>query len=590
MKKWGNSRLGRTRGKEEDEEFISRFTHHVLWLTIISVLLGVSASHGWVDGTPYFFEHFPNLKEASAVLSAPAQPNAPQLAVGDRKSFFSINFVTHEQYIVQTTLRAIGGFCYVFVEDSQWRRTAHPRTVKSVRSAFDDAVPADARRGIYQIETKLFGPPPDIDGDKRIYLLLLDIRDGATRRGGFIAGFFSPVNQQRGVLRHPELGVPIRSNELDMLYIDTHPLDAGSQEGLGVLAHEFQHLIHWRYDTNETVWVNEGCSDYAVFLCGYSVRGHVEQFEQNPRVSLVDWPNGTQSQLAHYGAAYLKMLYLHEHYGGSETIAAIVRNRGNGTAGINSALISRGVGRAFPAIYADWKVANYLDNPQLAEGQYAYQNEQLNLRAQREHRSYPIAVKNSILAGYATDYVTFFAGDGNVGLNLAFESDGRQPYDVKAVEFRSGQPVAVHNVPLTETGKGNLLIPDFGRSVEKIILVPSVQPQGDLPGGRGTSSYSYSAQQAGKVEFRTTVLPNPVHPRYWDIIAIPDDSIGVSAPLVTIRSGSVSIRSEQPMIAVQDGAIYTHPLYLSQEVNPANVRWEIFFLGEFVGKGDLGGQ
>ena len=570
-----------------NRQSVSRFTLHVLCLTFY-VLLGVSTAYSWIDGTPYFYEHFgPILKDAAEVPSAPAQPHAPQLALGDRKDFFSINFDTHEQYIVQATLRAIGEFCYIFVEDSQWLRTVNEETVRSMRRAFDDATPADLNRGIYEIQTELFGAPPDIDGDKRIYLLLLDIRDKGTRGSGFIAGFFSPVNQHRGVLRHPEIGIPVRSNELDMLYLDTNPQNAGSEKAFGVLAHEFEHLIHWRHDRDETIWVNEGCAEYAMFICGYQVAGHVSSFEQNPGISLIDWPQGIRSQLAHYGAAYLWMLYLHEHYGGSQTIAAIVNNRANGISGVNSALRSRGVDATFPVIYADWKVANYLDDNEFADGRYGYQNEQLNFRPRREHRSYPVSVQNNVLASYASDYIPFYPSARNGTLSLSFEGDDRLPYDVKAIEFQAGQPATVHDMPLTEMGKGNLLILDFGESVEKVTLIPSVQPKRELRGA-DVSSYAYAAQQIiRKVEFNTTILPNPVHPRYWDIIAVPNHSVGASSPQITVAQGAEPIISATPMKVVRDGAIYTYSLYLSPEIAPENVRWEIFFLGESVESGKL---
>ncbi len=577
----------------------SRITHHAMFLTtpliILFIFMGVPAiSHAWIDGTPYFFERGGFKPVSTVPPSAPAQPNAPQLAIGDRRSFFSIDFRTNQQYTVEATLRAIGKFCYVFVEDSQWGRTVNAGTVESVRRGFDDATPADARRGIYQIETDLFGPPPDIDRDVRIYLLLLDIRDGTTVGGGFVAGFFSPVNEQRGILRDPELGTLIRSNELDMLYIDTHPLDAGSPDGLSVIAHEFQHLIHWRYDPNEEVWVNEGCSDYTMFLCGYSVQSHLDAFERNPEVSLINWPGGTRSQLAYYGAAYLWMLYLHERYGGEGTIAAIVKNRGTGIAGINNALSSRGITKTSPTIFADWKIANYLDDTTFANGQYGYQNERLNLRSRREHRSYPIAVDGNVIDSYAANYIALSASGGDSGLNIAFETDGEYPYDVRAIELRGDDPIAVRNMPLTETGKGNLIISHFGTTrqeprapiVDKVILVPNVQPKNNAPGVI-TSSYAYSAKQGEKVKFRTAVLPNPVHPRYWDIIAVPGDPIGVNAPRITVTAGQGVIASQLPMQPVRDGAIYTYSLYLSPQVTPENVRWQITFLGELVGEGAL---
>lgn len=570
-----------------NRQSLSRFTFHVSHFTLY-VLLGVSTAYGWIDGTPYFYEHFgPVLKDTSEVPSAPARPNAPQLVLGDRKEFFAVNFNTHEQYIVQSTLRAIGEFCYIFVEDSQWLRTVNEETVRLVRRAFDDETPADPNRGIYEIETELFGAPPDIDGDQRIYLLLLDIRDRATRGSNFVAGFFSPINQHRGVLRHPEIGIPVRSNELDMLYLDTDPLNAGSEKAFGVLAHEFEHLIHWRHDPNEAIWVNEGCAEYAMFVCGYRVSSHVSSFQQNPRISLIDWPQGARSQLAHYGAVYLWMLYLHEHYGGSQTIAAIVKNRANGITGINNALRSRGLEATFPVIYADWKVANYLDDTEFADGRYGYQNEQLRLRPHREHRSYPVSVENNVLASYASDYIPFYPSTRNSSLSLSFEGDNRFPYDVKAIEFQGEQPTTVHDMSLNEMGKGSLLILDFGQAVGKVTLIPSIQSEQDLS-GHGVSAYAYNAQQIiEKVEFNATVLPNPIHPRYWDIIAIPSHSISGSPPQITVAQNAESIISTTPMKAVQDGAIYTYSLHLSPEVTPASVRWEIFFLGESVGSGEL---
>ncbi len=566
---------------------VSRFRLHVLPI-VFCVLLGVSTAHGWIDGTPYFYEHFgPALKHVSEVPAAPAQPNAPQLVLGDHKDFFAVDFDTREQYTVEATLRGIGEFCYIFVEDSQWLRTVRQRTVNAIRRAFDDATPADLNRGIYEIQTQLFGAPPDIDGDKRIYLLLLDIRDEAKDGDNFVAGFFSPVNQHRGVLRHPRIGLPVRSNELDMIYLDTHPQDAGSQQALGVLAHEFQHLIHWRHDINETIWVNEGCAEYATFICGYSVKNHLSAFQRNPHISLVDWQGGTVNQLAHYGAVYLWMLYLHEHYGGSQTIAAIIKDRANGIAGVNNALRSRGVEVSFPVIYADWKVANYLDNNDFADGKYGYQNEQLSISPRREHRSYPVSVNKNMLGNYAADYIPFYPNMVNGNLSLSFTGDNHQFYDVKAIEFRDGQPAAIHDMPLTEMGKGGLLILNFGQRVEKVTLIPSVQPEHGLPVD-STSSYAYGAEQiVEKVEFRTTVLPNPVHPRYWDIIAVADHSIGENPPRITVVQGAAPIVSSSPMKAIQDGAIYTYSLHLSPEISPESIRWEVSFLGEPVGSGKL---
>ena len=281
------------------------------------------------------------------------------------------------------------------------------------------------------------------------------------------------------------------------------------------------------------------------------------------------------------------MLYLHEHYGGPQTIAAIVKDRANGISGINSALHTRGIEATFPVIYADWKVANYLDDTEFADGQYGYQNEQLRLRHHREHRSYPVSVENNRLASYASDYIPFYPSSRNSSLSLFFKGEDRLLYDVKAIEFQGEQPMTVHDMSVTEMGKGSLLISDFGQSVGKVTLIPSIQPEQELS-GRNVSSYAYSAQQIiEKVEFNSTVLPNPIHPRYWDIIAIPNHSIGGRPPQITVAQDAEPIVLATPMTAVRDGAIYTYSLHLSPEVTPESVQWEIFFLGESVGSGEL---
>ena len=587
--------------------YVSRSTQNALrHITIIFTVLGVPLAHGWIDGTPFFYDRSSDWVRSEMVLgtegktktvtdrsvdgSVPAQPCVTQMAVGNRQSFFSIDFRKHEQYVVQSTLQKVGKFCYIFVEDSQWGRTVNAATIEAVRHAFDDSTPADLTRGIYQIETELFGPPPNIDGEKKIYILLLDIRDLVTVSGGFIGGFFSPVDQQRGVLRHPEFGTLVHSNERDMIYIDTHPLDAGSEKGLGVLAHEFQHLIHWRHDKDEEIWVNEGCSDYAMFICGFSVEDHVIPFERNASISLVNWPHGTRSQLSHYGAAYTWMLYLHEHYGGAETIAAVVNQRGNGITGINNALHSRNVTKKFSTIFSDWKVANFLDDSQFAEGQYGYKNEDLNLQLHRNHQSHPVAVTGNKLDAYAADYIGLSAIGGEEALNIAFETDGKHPYEIRVIELQSSQPIAVRRVPLTGDGKAQFSIPNFGTTVEQVILVPSVQPEPNSS-MEETSSYAYSTRRGENTEFRFAVLPNPVHSRYWDVIAVPDDTIRVVAPLISVTEGesvvTSVITSKAAMKSVRAGELYTYPLYLSPAVNLENVRWKVYFFDALVGEGNL---
>ena len=575
---------------------IKRMDRIYIRILIISIFIFFNfagVAFGWVDGTPYFFERFStwiqSLESQSSWIieqprPAPARANAPKLVVGEKKKFYAVDFRNHTQYIVDATLRVVGKFCYIFVEDSQWQRTVTPLAVEKIRRAFDESTPADANRGIYQIETAVFGNPPDIDNNPRIYILLLDVRDFYNSRGDYVAGYFSPVNQQHGVIRDPNSGVSFHSNEIELLYIDTHPLQAETPEGIGVVAHEFQHLIHWNNDPNEDIWVNEGCSDYAMFLCGYSVDVHLRPFEREPDTSLINWPAGMQSQLAHYGAAYLWMLYLHEHYGGVRTIANLVRNPANSIASINSTLKSMGYTKSFSQIFSDWKIANYIDDINLDNGIYGYQY--ANPRVTAEPRSYPIDSTNNHVNAWAADYILVSNRILFGSLRVNFLSNPAYHYDVKMIEYRYGKPSAVRDMRLNASGIGQLTVSNYGTEVNQIVIVPSLQPASNVSGNIA-ATYSYSAKLAVKVTFQTDVIPNPIHPKHWDIIAKVSDNIGADAPVITITKNGQALHTNVPMTAIADGEVYSFQLYLPPNIQPDSIAWQIFYLNEKVGEGTL---
>jgi len=258
-------------------------------------------------------------------MLAPALLQPPQ--IGEQRRFCAVNyFKSISAYFTTATCRAVGDYCYIFVEDSQWdKRKVTGTGVAKLKRAFDDATPGDSTKGIYEILTDSIGQPPDdIDLDPRIYILILDIPDGYNGSNNFVAGYFQPLNQNQGNQRDPGTGMQFSSNEVEMIYIDSDPLNTDDILSREILAHEFQHLIHWRSDPNEDIWINEGCSDYAALtLCGYGNgrrSWHLDAFERAPQTSLVYWPYGMVSPLANYGAAYLWIVYLHEHYGGAQTI------------------------------------------------------------------------------------------------------------------------------------------------------------------------------------------------------------------------------------------------------------------------------
>jgi hypothetical protein len=128
----------------------------------------------------------------------------------------------------------------------------------------------------------------------------------------------------------------------------------------GVFAHEYQHLLHDDYDSDEENWVNEGLSDFAEFLVGYGhPDSHVRDTAALPENSLVVWEDqGPLEILSDYGHAYLYMLYLFEQFGGG-VLQDLFLNPGNGIVGADAAL--SGESTTFADVYHQYAPGLYIE-------------------------------------------------------------------------------------------------------------------------------------------------------------------------------------------------------------------------------------
>jgi hypothetical protein len=132
------------------------------------------------------------------------------------------------------------------------------------------------------------------------------------------------------------------------------------------MAHELQHLIHHRFDTEEVSWLNESLSETSMVVCGYPIDiAHMQKFAQKPETALVN--NGYVS----YGACFLFGTYLYEQLG-TEALAYIVRDTAHGPTGLEKTLEMCHRAGKFGAFLEDWVVANLLAVKKDPDPRYAY--------------------------------------------------------------------------------------------------------------------------------------------------------------------------------------------------------------------------
>ncbi len=277
---------------------------------------------------------------------------------GDVRSFWVTDNDTDETFQIEARLVYAGVHVYFWAQ--QGVKTDQGQ-VRKLIDAFDQK--------IYPTNREFFGSEwtPGVDADPRLFILY-------TRGlGDTVAGYFSSSDSYL-----PQ--VIEKSNGHEMFILNADNLSVNEEFAYGVLAHEFQHMIHWYRDRNEETWMNEGFSDLAMFINKYSIGGVDRAFIRDPDIQLTNWPNDGQSTLPHYGASFLFLNYFLDRFG--ETLTkALVAEQDNGMVSIDKVLTEARVadpetGRIITAddLFTDWTLASYLHDGDIGDGRYAYHN------------------------------------------------------------------------------------------------------------------------------------------------------------------------------------------------------------------------
>jgi hypothetical protein len=277
-------------------------------------------------------------------------------------------------------LMADGSGAQIWVQaDLKWPE-GDPRDVPVITCDQAAYMLAEFENNIYPTEVGFFGPPDFHDGSYslleawdyfppgyyydeggRQVILVSNIRDGNYYNPDYslyIAGFYSPSFEayfDRNVMSIDAYDWENR----------TGPDSARPYLYEGVFAHEYQHLLHDDYDSDEEDFVNEGLSMFAEYLTGYATGdGQYSGFLSKPENSLVAWEDqGNIEVLSDYGQAYLFQFYMMEKFG-QAFIQAEFLNPGNGITGINTTLDVFNIQKDFGDIYHDFAVAVLIDSRQ----------------------------------------------------------------------------------------------------------------------------------------------------------------------------------------------------------------------------------
>lgn len=394
--------------------------------------------------------------------------------VGSKKNWWAADISADSFYQVSSTCRAVGNYSYIFVEDAIWKKNVDNYAVQKVLEAFESKTPANSSKGIYQTNIETFGNPPDIDGDPKIIILILDIKDGYTGSGGYIAGYFHSVHEDTKYQY---------SNKAEILFLDGVQNNLNSADGLetamSTTAHEFQHMIHWNYIKEDETLFDEGWSLMAEVINGYPI------FEQSyyasePEHYLFDWRRDSSTEvLKDYSRAARFALYLKEKFG-TQIFKTYLETKIKSSNGLEISLSKLGYNKKFTEILEDWFIANYLNNKSVNPN-WGYDYSGLPKMKSVLHTNPNISNTNSTYK-YGVRYITFSNGKE---LNIIFNNFGNN-LKIKAIK------IGTNTARVEDINFGtDYSFSDFGTTYHEITFAVYLIDQSETK--KGPFNFSYEA-------------------------------------------------------------------------------------------------
>ena len=353
---------------------------------------------------------FGRIKAKPDIDALEARP-APELDLGTNETFFLHDISAQKYFEIEAELKVKTDIAYFWVQQDQ-----------SVDLAKLEKGAADFTKLVYPKVRESFGHEwnPGIDGDPRLHVLHHQPVPG-------IAGYFYSVDE------YPRSVEP-KSNEREMFYINLSVYSPGSNAYLSLLAHEFQHMIHWRADRNESVWANEGLSELSSQLAGFRTQEGTSFF-LSPDTPLMEWNPDPGANGPHYAGSYAFMTYLYERFG-EDFLREFVSAEPNGAAGIEAVVQSMGLEASeegplsFDSIFLDWVAANGI--PEGLSNRPALSYGETNVaRAGAETAEFD---RDLEVSQYGTDYLDVSAMAEGGELDISF--DGQAEVDLLDSERR----------------------------------------------------------------------------------------------------------------------------------------------------------
>jgi hypothetical protein len=327
---------------------------------------------------------------SDTALADPPVLNEP-LSVGAQQIFTIPNVVDNTVSDIEAELFAVSENAYFWFDKGPGSVSPDQNDLDHVAQTFDE---------IYVSTVDHFGSErnPGIDGDPRLHIVhaspiaLCGVTE-ETADQCYLAGLVNSTD-----LLPDEIDP--RSNEREMFVMNARRF--GTDYYLGVLAHEFRHMIEDNYDKSDRDWEVEGSATLASQLAGLPSGGidRGNMFLEQPDQQLNSWPE--EGTAPYYGQGYIFNRYIYDQLG-EDLYRDFATSPLPGFKAIDAVAEANGLDFDSQSLWLDYLVALAIHDDPQASTQFQFESTGLNTAASTSISHLPAFYQEQV-SQYAADY------------------------------------------------------------------------------------------------------------------------------------------------------------------------------------------
>ena len=405
------------------------------------------------------------------------------------------------------------------------------------------------------------GTPSDIDNNGKIIILIFDFREGNNHPGYYTTGYFWPLNMHKPST--DPSSIYYYSAYKEIINVNDIAIRGSGKtvdDWAPTIAHEYFHLIHYKYNPDESVWLEEGLAVFAENFAGYThgYESYLQDSAQNGFFlhaydhSLTYFTQSLNNDglgLTSYGHSFLLVQYLYQRFG-LGLIKNIIQTNVSGINAIKIAITQQNSSLTFDQVYSDWMITNLVNDQNSSVYSYrnfSYKISESQYNVNNELKIVPYEFSFQKIPFWSNEFFTLPQSNLNSYL-LTFSPQllsKNSMYQLSIVTFYANSSWSFDKIPLVNNQSGSYPVQYLHSNDKKVLIVSSLV---------GNSSEKNSVYQTDLYNLYSSMYNLFVEPyTYRPVFKNVNDSLTSTSYYFNIYSSANQLvpKTDIPIITIQ---------------------------------------